>query len=91
VSLISSGVLHAEREKRKYTKCCVWTYNTIKMQICTTRLTRCNMDSARWTVKVVFTLCFDARSAESVPACRVDERIGARLRTDWTAEVVIDN
>ena len=71
-----------EREKRKYhRKCCVWTYDAIKMQICTTRLKRGNLSSARWTVTVVAfaSLFFDALSAESVAACEVDERIGARL------------
>jgi hypothetical protein len=64
-----------------YRKCCVWTYDVIKMQICTTRLKGGYLDSARWTVIIVaFALCFfDALSTESVAACEVGKRIGARL------------
>ncbi len=38
------------------------------MQICTARLKRGNLGSARWTETVAFAFCFDALSTESVTA-----------------------
>jgi hypothetical protein len=34
---------------------------------------------------------FDALSAESVSALRVDQRVSKRIQTDGTAQVIVDN
>ena len=50
-----------------------------------------NTDSASWAFIVAFVqTVFDALSAESMTAFRVDERLFATIPTDRTAEFFID-
>ena len=70
----------------------ILTYYVIKVRIFATRSVGGNVNSARWTFIVVCgDALFDAFPAESMTAPRVDERVSARLQTDGTAEVLIND
>ena len=81
-----------EAKRNRNTTTILWTYDVIKVRIFATRSVGGNVDSARWTFMVAFVyVLFDALPAESMTALRVDHRVSARLQTDWTAEVLIDD
>ena len=70
----------------------ILTYYVIKVRICATRSMGGNADSARWALMVAFVdALFDALPAEFMTALRVEQCVTARLKTDGTAEVLIDD